>query len=152
MDVNGEKITFRKHIVELFHYMDFIGDVQGISNGEICIITVDFHAQSRCCVSYRYTDSAKTDDTQSFSHDFTAFELAFSFFYLICDISCKACRPGGSSDDISGSQQHSGDDHLLYRIGVCTGSVEHGDSRFCAFVDGNIVYAHAGSGNAEEII
>jgi hypothetical protein len=52
--------------------------------------------------------------------------------------------------DVTGGDEHGGDDQLLHGVGVGAGGVEHHDTVFRAAVNGDVVGAGSGPGDGPQ--
>ena len=152
--VNGDIIAFLVDHIQVIDVVNASGKVPRSIHGDEGVISIDFHSQMYRGICHFYTDGAKTDDTQLSAADLTAGKLFFLLFSQLSDILCGflVLQPLDTAHYIPGCQQHSGNDHLLYTIGICSRCVEDYHAVLCALFQRNIVDAGTCSGNGNHIL
>ena len=125
--------------------------VQGVVQGQIGVIAHNAHTQCVGGVGHQHADGAQTNQTQGLAHDVGAHESGRAFFHHGGDVSAGSglfLHPGDTLRDLAGGQQQSGDGQLLHAVGVGAGGVEDNDTGLGGAVQGDVVDAGAGAGNA----
>ena len=124
------------------------------ANGNERIVSVDFHAQSYCGVCYHVSDRAKSDHAQFLAGDLSSCILFLLFLDRLGNVLVISIRtdPVHASDNIAGSKQHAGKDHLLYTICVCAGSIEYDNASGGTVIERNIVHACACAGYGQDTL
>ena len=113
------------------------------------------HADGNGNICNQNTDSAQADNAEGLAGDFGTDELALALFDLFAHLVAGALEglcPLNALDYLTGSEQQTGENQLLDRVGVGAGGVEHADALLGALVLGNIVGACAGSGDSEQVV
>ena len=150
----GDIFTLFIDFREIIDVADIAGKAPGSLYGNERIISVYFHAQICSGIRNHDTDCTETDDSELLPADLISGELALQLLYSLREILCGLLlfEPFDSSDDIPGSQKHSGNNKFLYTVCVRARCVKDDDAFFGAYIDRNIIYARACSRNGLQII
>ena len=130
-DVQGDEIGLRGHFVDAQHLLDLRGELPGVADGDVRVVTDYPHPQRAGGVGDPDADGAQTDHTQGAVGQFGADELLLAGFDLLGQFGVAALQlagivPGGA--DVARRQQHAGDDQFLDGIGVGAGRIEHANA------------------------
>ena len=147
--MNSNIITLAVNLVQTLTVLDRTGKIPCCIDGNIRVISVNFHSKSSCCICNHTSNSAKTNDTKLFAHDLTACKLFLLLLSKLVDVFLVflSLHPLDTPYNITGSKKHSGKDQLLHTVCVGTRSVEYNHTLFCTFLYRNIVYTGTGTGN-----
>ena len=148
--MNGYEVACFEHVVHFFEDGDE-GDFRLCRFREIRVVSYHLHTERICRGGDFSADCAKSQDTESFAEYFVAGKLRFAFFHLFFDVVArKRVCPFVAFKNISGGDEHCGDDELFYGVGVSAGGVEYDYAFFGVFVAGYVVDACSGSCHALE--
>ena len=123
-------------------------------NGDVGVVTQNFHAEGNTGIGNLNADGAQTDNTQHLAGEFGADKLAlaaFNLFFYAGIAFLEGLAPFDAFGNPAGSQQHAGQHQFLYGIGICAGRIEYGNALLCEIIQRNIVYACACACNANEV-
>ena len=120
--------------------------------GDKRIIAVNFHSESSSSVRNLTADRTKTDDAKLFTPDLVSCKGLFAFLHLLADIFFPGMfsAPFDTSDNISGSQEQTRENKLLYTVLICARCIEYDDALLRTLVERDIVDSGSGSGNGLE--
>ena len=136
--------------------VDLAGQVPGGINGDVGVVAVDLHAQSKGHIGHLDADGAQADHAQPLILQLRADELFFPLFHLFG----QGRRAGGTGQvlhPLGGGHQvaaahHQGAHHQLgHRSAVGTGGIEDHDALLAAPVQGDIVDAGPRPGNGQQV-
>ena len=152
-DMDGYKIAVPIDIIDILNMMNGTGKIPGRVYGDKRIIAVNIHAQMRRRVGYLLSDSAKTDNSQLFPADFAAGKLLLLLFRQFSHIRIilLAVYPLDTSDNISGSQKHPGQNQLLDPVGIRAWRIKNNNSLIRAAVKRNIIDSRAGAADCQKL-
>ena len=130
--------------VDIFHVLDMMnvtGQIPCRIDRNVRIVSVYFHAKMGCCICYKLTDRAKSDDTELLSADLTAGKFLFLFFCCLCNVAVffVALHPLNTACNIAGCKQHAGKHQLFDAICIGSRCVEYNDTLLCAVGKRNVV-------------
>ena len=140
--MNGNIVTITVDHIHIIDMMDAPRQTPGCIYRDKGVIAVNLHAQVHRRISHPDSNGPKADDSQLLSADLTAGKFFLLLLCFLCNIlrSLLLLQPFDTAYDISGGQEHTCDDHFLYPVGVCTGSIENNHSFFGKVLQGNIVH------------
>ena len=153
--VNGEVIAVDHNILVATHDFDSGIELCLVGFAEEGVKADNIHADCNGNIRHQNTDSAQADNAEGFAGDLGTDELALALFDLFAHLVAAALEglcPLNALDYLSRSEQQTGEDQLLDRVGVGAGCVENANALLGALVLGDIVGACAGSGNSEQIV
>ena len=147
-------IALAVDLIQGFAVFDRSGKIPCGVDGEIGIVSVNFHSQMGSGIGYKRADCSQSDDTQLLAADLAAGELFFLFLRQLVDVFfiLLLSDPLDPAYDITGCKKHSGKHQFLYAVGVGSRCVEHYDTLLRVIVHRNIVYACACAGNSHNRI
>ena len=121
-------------------------------DGDKRVIPVNFHSESRGSVCDLTADRTETDDAELLALDLVSCKGLFAFLHLLADIFFPSMfsAPFDTSDNISGSQEQTRENKLLYTVLICARCVEYDDALLRTLVERDIVDSGSGSGDGLE--
>ena len=139
--MDSDVVALAVDLIQGFAVFDGSGKVPCCIDGDERVISVNFHSQMCCRVCNHGSDRTKTDDTKLLTADLTSCKLFFLFLSQFVDVFFVffVCYPLNTTNDITGSKEHSCKDKLLNTICVCTWCVEYYDTFFCAYINRDVV-------------
>ena len=154
MDVDGNIIRPLVKLIDVLDNVHMAVQTQRRVHGQEGIVAEDVHAKVQGDVGNQRADGAKADDAQGLFIKLRSDEGGLSLFDNRGDVHTALhlfTDPVDAAGNIPGGHEQRAQHQFLHGVGVGAGSVEHGDARFRAAVDGDIVHAHAGAGNGFEV-
>ena len=120
--------------------------------GDKRIIAVNFHSESSGSVRDLTADRTETDDAKLFTPDLVSCKGLFAFLHLLADIFFPGMfsAPLDTSDNISGSQEQTRENKLLYTVLICARCIEYDDALLRTLVERDIVDSGSGSRDSLE--
>ena len=121
-------------------------------DGDKRVIPVNFHSESRGSVCDLTADRTETDDAELLALDLVSCKGLFAFLHLLADIFFPGMfsAPFDTSDNISGSQEQTRENKLLYTVLICARCIEYDDAFLRTLVERDIVDSGSGSGDGLE--
>ena len=119
----------------------------------IRIIAIYFHTEFYRHIGHAHADRAESDDAESLSGELGSGEFLLFLLGGLRDIRIipVGADPVDAFNDITGCQQHSCQNHLLYAVGICAGSVEDHNSFSGAALQRNIIDSRACSCDRQKL-
>ena len=147
--MNGDVIALAVDLIQALAVLDGSGKIPCRINGDIRIISINFHSKSRSSVCYHCPDGSQTDNSQLFTHDLASCELFLLFLSKLADIFLIFFfgNPFNTTYDITGCQEHSCQNQFLYAIGIGTWCVEYNNSLFCTVHNRDVIDTCTCTGN-----
>ena len=120
--------------------------------GDKRIIAVNFHSESSGSVRDLTADRTKTDDAKLFAPNLVSGKGFFALLHLLADIFFPGMfsAPLDTSDNISGSQEQTRENKLLYTVLICARCIEYDDAFLRTLVERDIVDSGSCSGDGLE--
>ena len=125
-----------------------------MGHGEEGVIAHDFHPQGGGGVGHQHADGPQAHHAQGLAQDLGAHVGGLALLHHGGHVGPGGgllLHPGDALGDLPGGQQEGGDGELLHPVGVGPGGVEDHDARVGSPVQGDVVDAGAGPGNALEL-
>ena len=120
--------------------------------GDKRVIAVNFHSESSSSVRNLTADRTETDDAKLLALDLVSCKGLFAFLHLLADIFFPGMfsAPFDTSDNISGSQEQTRENKLLYTVLICARCIEYDDAFLRTLVERDIVDSGSCSGDGLE--
>ena len=154
VDVEGDVVGALVEVADVLDDVDVVVKAQGGVDGQERIVAVHVHAELDGGVGDEGADRAETHDTERLAEDLGADKGGLALFDDGRDLHAGRgllAHPVQRAGDIARADQHGAQHQLLHGVGVGTGGGEHGDARLGAALDGDVVHAHARTGDGEQL-
>ena len=152
--VEGDVVGLGVELGQGVHHLHPGGEVQGVGHGEEGVIAHDLHPQGGGGVGHQHADGPQAHHAQGLAHDLGAHVGGLALLHHGGHVGPGGgllLHPGDALGDLPGGQQEGGDGELLHPVGVGPGGVEDHDARVGSPVQGDVVDAGAGPGDALEL-
>ena len=152
--MNGDKITLRIDLIQILAMADTAGKVPSRIHGYIRVVSEHIHAELDSRIGHTYTDGTQADHAELLAVKLRTCIGLLLFLRHGSDlrIVCFALYPMNAVYDPAAGKEHTGQNQLLYTVGIGTRRIKDNDTFFRALLQRDVVHARAGSGNGNKIL